>query len=104
MFEISCKGDSYGLARVEGVNVQKIIEPKLLGMYDNKQVYLMYGKFGYYLRHDSRNYSLPQFCLGKDCTLHNAIKTIEYKSKIPKPMPEHLKNLYTYQNAFDDSP
>ncbi len=34
---------------VEGINVQKLIEPKILGMYKDEQVYLMYGKYGYYV-------------------------------------------------------
>ena len=83
MFEISCKGDSYGLARVEGVNVQKIIEPKLLGIHKEQEVYLMYGKFGYYLRHSNRNYSLPSWALDKCVCFVDAVKIIEYKINHP---------------------
>ena len=36
---------------IEGVTVQKIIEPKLLGVFNAHNVYLCHGKYGEYLRH-----------------------------------------------------
>ena len=87
---------------VEGVNVIKIVEPKLLGMYKEKEVYLMYGMYGYYIKHDGKNYSLPSWSLGKDTGILEAIKTIEYKNnKPPQPMPSHLKHIHTYKNSFE---
>ena len=88
---------------VEGVNIQKIIEPKILGMYKDQQVYLMYGKYGYYIRYDSKNYSLPSWSLGKDTGILEAIKTIEWKKNHPPviKIPPHLKDIYTYKNAFE---
>jgi hypothetical protein len=47
--------------QVEGVTVQKIIEPKLLGVFKAHNVYLCTGKYGEYLRHNSLNYSIPQW-------------------------------------------
>ena len=46
---------------IEGVTVQKIIEPKLLGVFNAHNVYLCHGKYGEYLRHNSLNYSIPQW-------------------------------------------
>ncbi len=46
---------------IEGVNVQKIIEPKLLGVFKTHNVYLCTGKYGEYLRHNSLNYSIPEW-------------------------------------------
>ena len=34
---------------IEGVTVQKIIEPKLLGVFNAHNVYLCTGKYGEYL-------------------------------------------------------
>ena len=45
---------------VEGVQVIKIVEPKLLGSHLEKNVYLYSGKFGEYLKHDGYNYSIPE--------------------------------------------
>ena len=47
--------------QVEGVTVQKIIEPKLLGVFKAHNVYLCHGKYGEYLRHNSVNYSIPEW-------------------------------------------
>jgi topoisomerase IA-like protein len=41
--------------------VQKIIEPKLLGVFKTYNVYLCTGKYGEYLRHNSVNYSIPEW-------------------------------------------
>ena len=45
---------------IEGVTVTKIIESQQLGVHKDKIVYICYGKFGYYLRYDGKNYSIPQ--------------------------------------------
>ena len=47
--------------QVEGITVQKIIEPKLLGVFKAHNVYLCTGKYGEYLRHNSVNYSIPEW-------------------------------------------
>jgi hypothetical protein len=39
---------------VEGVTVTKIIEPKLLGVFKAHNVYLCHGKYGEYLRYNSK--------------------------------------------------
>ncbi len=46
--------------QVEGV-ITKIIEPKLLGVFKTYNVYLCHGKYGEYFRHNSVNYSIPEF-------------------------------------------
>ena len=47
--------------QVEGVTVTRIIEPKLLGVFKAHNVYLCTGKYGEYLRHNSLNYSIPEW-------------------------------------------
>jgi hypothetical protein len=47
--------------QVQGVTVTKIIEPKLLGVFESHNVYLCHGKYGEYLRHNSVNYSIPEW-------------------------------------------
>ena len=44
--------------QVEGVTVQKIIEPKLLGVHKTHNVWLCYGKYGEYLRYNSVSVAL----------------------------------------------
>ncbi len=46
--------------QVEGVTVQKIIEPQQLGVWNDNIIYMCYEKFGYYLRYDGKNYSIPE--------------------------------------------
>ena len=38
---------------INGVNVQKIIEPQQLGVWNDKIIYICFGKFGY-LRYDKK--------------------------------------------------
>ena len=46
---------------IEGVTVTKIIEPQQLGVWNDKIIYICHGKFGYYLRYDAKNYSIPEW-------------------------------------------
>ena len=45
---------------IEGATVQKINEPKLLGVFKTHNVYLCTGKYEEYLRHNSLNYFIPE--------------------------------------------
>jgi hypothetical protein len=69
--------------QVEGVTVQKIIEPKLLGVYNTHNVWLCHGKYGEYLRYDSLNYSLPAWSkmenLNEPFGIAHAVKIIDWK-------------------------
>ena len=62
---------------INGVNVQKIIEPQQLGVWNNKIIYICYGKFGYYLRYDAKNYSMSRLSVaGKLALLGNTGKIL----------------------------
>ncbi len=76
--------------QVEGVTVQKIIEPKLLGVFKAHNVYLCTGKYGEYLRHNSLNYSIPQWAkmenLNEPFGISQASNIIDWKmrNKVPR--------------------
>ncbi len=68
---------------VEGVTVQKIIEPKLLGVHKAHNVYLCHGKYGEYLRYNSVNYSIPAWAkmenLNEPFGIAYATKILDWK-------------------------
>ena len=70
---------------LEDIQVTKIVEPKLLGVHQNKNVYLYTGKFGEYLKHDGYNYSIPEWAKKQNLNvmfnLYHAIKIIDWKIK-----------------------
>jgi hypothetical protein len=75
---------------IEGVTVQKIIEPKLLGVFKAHNVYLCHGKYGEYLRHNSVNYSIPEWAkmenLNEPFGIAQASNIIDWKmrNKVPR--------------------
>jgi len=74
--------------QVEGVTVTKIIEPKLLGVFKSHNVYLCHGKYGEYLRHNSVNYSIPEWAkmenLKEPFGIAQASNIIDWKMKNPR--------------------
>ena len=76
--------------QVEGVTVTKIIEPKLLGVHKEHNVWLCHGKYGEYLRYNSLNYSIPTWAkieyLNEMFNLTHAIIIIDWKihNKVPR--------------------
>ena len=50
---------------VKGVQVIKIVEPKLFGVHQEKNVYLYMGKYGEDLKHNNNNYSIPEWAKPK---------------------------------------
>ena len=70
---------------INGVNVQKIIEPQQLGVWNDKIIYVCFGKFGYYLRYDEKNYSIPLWAqkenLNEMFNFTHAINIIDWKMK-----------------------
>ncbi len=74
---------------IEGVTVTKIIEPQL-GVHNDKIIYICYGKFGYYLKYDGKNYSIPEWVrkenLNEMFNLSHAINIIDWKirNKVPR--------------------
>ena len=70
---------------IEGITVTKIIEPQQLGVWNDKIIYICYDKFGYYLRYDAKNYSIPEWArkenLNEMFGLSHAINIIDWKMK-----------------------
>ena len=77
---------------INGVNVQKIIEPQQLGVWNDKIIYICFGKFGYYLRYDEKNYSIPLWAqkenLNEMFGLTHAINIIDWKMRNNVPRGE----------------
>ena len=69
---------------LEDIQVIRIVEPKLLGVHQEKNVYLYTGKFGEYLKHDGYNYSIPEWAKKQNLNvmfnLYHAIKIIDWKN------------------------
>ncbi len=76
--------------QVEDVTVQKIIEPEQLGVWNDKIIYMCYGKFGYYLRYDGKNYSIPEWAkmenLNEPLGIDQTTNIIDWKirNKVPR--------------------
>ena len=90
---------------VQGVTVTKMIEPKMLGIHKGEAVYLCHGKYGAYLKHNSTNYSIPDFLkqnnLNEMFNLYHAVKIIDYKMKnrqLEVKIPEFKPKVNTFQN------
>ena len=77
---------------INGVNVQKIIEPQQLGVWNDKIIYVCFGKFGYYLRYDEKNYSIPLWAQKENSNemfnLTHAINIIDWKIRNKTPRGE----------------
>jgi topoisomerase IA-like protein len=84
---------------VKGVNVQKMIDSELLGMHKDHPIHLNFGKYGYYLRYDGKNYSLPAWA-SPDLSLFQAVKIIDYKMKKQKEAVE--AKIETKVNTFQN--
>ena len=88
---------------LEDIQVTKIVEPKLLGVHQEKNVYLYTGKYGEYLKHDGYNYSIPEWAkqqnLKEMFNLYHAIKIIDWKNK-QKPKPEARETI-NYKQTFE---
>jgi len=77
---------------IEGVTVTKIIEPQQLGVHNDKIIYICHGKFGYYLRYEGKNYSIPEWArrenLNEMFNLSHAINIIDWKIRNKTPRGE----------------
>ena len=63
-----------------------------IGSYMDTSVFLNHGKYGYYLKHNERLYSVPQCFQKPDFGLQDAIKIIEYKKKMKEQQIENKKD------------
>jgi len=94
---------------IEGVTVQKIIEPKLLGVFKAHNVYLCTGKYGEYLRHNSLNYSIPQWAkmenLNEPFGIVHASNIIDWKirNKVPRGEAVCKKIVISSSNLLNSS-
>ena len=91
---------------VEGVKVIKIVEPKILGVHQEKNVYLYTGKYGEYLKHDGYSYSIPECFKQKNIpgifNLCHAIKIIDWKNNRKADTTETRKTKFqNYKHAFE---
>ena len=72
-----------------------------IGSYMDSSVFLNNGKYGWYLNHDKKLYSVPQCFQKPTFKLQDAIKIIEYKQKTqkqeeePKGVSEDLDEIIT---------
>ena len=58
----------------------EIISP-YLGKFEEESIFLNNGKFGYYLNHNKKLYSVPQCFQKPTFKLKDAVKIIEYRRK-----------------------
>ena len=63
-----------------------------IGSYMDTSVFLNSGKYGWYLNHNSRLYSVPQCFQKPNFGLQDAIKIIEYKKKMKEQQIENKKD------------
>ena len=63
-----------------------------IGSYMDTSVFLNSGKYGWYLNHNSRLYSVPQYFQKPNFGLQDAIKIIEYKKKMKEQQIENKKD------------
>ncbi len=84
---------------VSGIDVKKMVDTELLGMHKDHPIHLNFGKFGYYLRYDGKNYSLPAWA-SPDLSLFQAVKIIDYKMKkqLEVKIPEYKPKVNTFQD------
>ena len=58
----------------------EVISP-YLGKFEEESIFLNNGKFGYYLNHNKKLYSVPQCFQKPTFKLKDAVKIIEYRRK-----------------------
>ena len=72
-----------------------------IGSYMDTSIFLNNGKYGYYLNHNNKLYSVPQCFQKPTFKSDDAIKVIKYKQKIqkqeeePKGVSEDLDGIIT---------
>lgn len=69
----------------------EVINP-YLGKYSGSSVFLNHGKYGPYLNHDSKLYSVPQCFQKPTFKLSDAIKIIEFRKKWFEQQKENKKD------------
>jgi topoisomerase IA-like protein len=65
-----------------------------IGRIDNMPAYLNFGKFGHFIKHDSKNYKVPSFYKIDELTLDKVIKIINNrKAWLEKKQKEELNKI-----------
>ena len=81
----NCKFASLGDLKMEDVNLEKALEllkyPKKLGLLKGKQIILAKGKYGKYIKYNSKNYQIPEELEEKDILLKEAKEIIKRKEE-----------------------
>ncbi|MBR6843814.1 MAG: type I DNA topoisomerase [Bacteroidales bacterium] len=75
--------------------------PRTLGQFEDKDVIVSIGKFGPYVRHDSKFYSLGKGDDPYEVTLERAIEIIIIKREA-EAQKEELKKIYPHQIGIND--
>ena len=75
--------------------------PRTLGQFEEKDVTVSIGKFGPYVRHNSKFYSLGKNDDPYDVTLERAIEIIKIKREAEE-QKEELKKIYPYEIGVHD--
>ena len=74
-----------GEIKIEDVTLEQAIEllkfPKNLGKLRNKDIILAKGKYGLYIKYNSKNYQIPEEYLEKDILLKEAKEIIKRKTE-----------------------
>ena len=69
----------------------EVINP-YLRKYSGSSVFLNNGKYGFYLNHDNKLYSVPKCFQKPKFKLDDAIKMIDYKNKMKEQQIENRKD------------
>ena len=81
----------------------EIIKP-YLGKIEDSPVFLNNGKFGWYLNHGGKLYSVPESFQSKQIDLKTAQKIIDWKEAHPTPSkPPTIEQLNSYEKAKSKS-
>ena len=89
-----------------GVTVTKFIKPQQLGKHNDKIVYICFGNFGYYLKHNEVTYSIPLWAQKENMPemfkLYQAIKIIDWKMKKKKLSEKEWNEKKEYEEIYVD--
>ena len=81
----NCKFAPLGDLKMEDIELEQALEllkyPKKLGLLKGKQIILAKGKYGKYIKYNSKNYQIPEDFENKDMSLKEAKEIIKRKEE-----------------------
>lgn len=81
----NCKFAPLGDIKIEDVTIEQALEllkfPKNLGKLRNKDIILAKGRYGLYIKYNSKNYQIPEEYLEKDILLKEAKEILKRKTE-----------------------